>query len=321
MQPTTTPLTPIEQPPKRHILRTIILVVIALIIVGVATYFIAGNVQQANYEHDVKTELMKQNTVLRATAVNSVYKQTIPASIKSSDKVKIEVAISASGTSYCMAATSVGNAKIVYHMNEKTPADVPEKGTCIDAVTVAPSTPGDVAVASTSSTGITLEWSTSPYAASYNLQCAQDDSFINGLKLQPASGTSATVSGLSGNTAYKCRVAAVNTIGQSAWSLVVTAQTSLYSQPPANMKANIVSSSELSYSWDPVPGALYYNLQYTTDISFVKDVTTVRVDTTSGSIKGLKSFTGYFFRAEAVTSSFDDTHATYSGPAFARTQK
>ncbi|HEY8992520.1 MAG TPA: fibronectin type III domain-containing protein [Candidatus Microsaccharimonas sp.] len=321
MQPNTTPLTPIEQPPKRHIIRRIIVIIIALSIVGVVTYFIVGNVQQANYENNVKTELMKQNTVLRAAAVNSVYKQTIPASIKSSDKVKIEVSISTSGTSYCMAATSIGNAKIVYHMNEKTPADAPEKGTCVDTVTVAPSAPGDVAVASTGSTDITLEWSASPYAASYNLQCAQDDSFINGLKLQSVSGTSATVSGLSGDTAYTCRVAAVNKVGQSDWSLVVTAQTSLYSQPPANMKANIVSSSELSYSWDPVPGALYYNLQYTTDINFVKDVKTVRVDATSGSIKGLAPYTGYFFRAEAVTSSFDDTHATYSGPAFARTQK
>jgi hypothetical protein len=321
MQPTTNPLTPIEQPPKRHIIRRIIVIVIALIIVGVAGYFIIGNVQQANYENDVKTELIKQNTVLRATAVNSVYKQTIPASIKSSDKVKIEVTISTSGTSYCMAATSLGNTKTVYHMNDKTPIDAPQKGTCVDDVTVAPSAPGDFAVASTSSTGITLEWSASPYTATYNVQCAQDGSFINGLKLQSAPGTSTTVSGLSGDTAYNCRVAAVNKVGQSAWSLVVTAQTSLYAQPPTNMKANIVSSSELSYSWDPVPGALYYNLQYTTDINFVNDVTTVRVDTTSGSIKNLTSYTGYFFRAEAVTSSFDDTHAAYSGPAFARTQK
>jgi hypothetical protein len=321
MQPTTTPLTPIEQPPKRHIIRRTILVLIALIIIGVAGYFIIGKVQQSNYENDAKTELIKQNTVLRASAVNSVYKQTIPASIKSSDKVKIEVTISTSGTAYCMAATSLGNTKIKYHMNDKTAVDAPQKGSCVDDATVAPSTPGDVAVASTSATGITLEWSASPYAATYSVQCAQDDSFINGLKLQSASETSITVNGLSSNTAYNCRVAAVNKVGQSAWSLVVTAQTSLYAQPPTNMKANIVSSSELSYSWDPVPGAQYYNLQYTTDINFVDTVTTVRVDATSGSIKNLKSYTGYFFRAEAVTSSFDDTHAAYSAPAFARTQK
>ena len=88
-----------------------------------------------------------------------------------------------------------------------------------------------------------------------------------------------------------------------------------------HMKADIVSSSELSYSWDVVPKAQYYILQYTTDINFVKDVTQIRVDGTSGSITGLKTYTGYFFRAEAVTADFDATHAAFSDPAFARTKQ
>jgi hypothetical protein len=289
--------------------------------IGIIGYVVVQNMHQLAIEHDVKTELIKQNGAMQASVVAKVYKQTLPVSVKSTDKVTITISVSLSGTSYCIAATSIADAKVTYHMNETTPVDTPVKGSCLDDVTTVPSTPGDVSVASTSATAITIQWAATPYAATYNVQCAKDVSFVNGLQFGSSSSLNATVDKLDGDTQYYCRVAAANKAGQSTWSQTVQAQTNLYSQPPKNMKATIISSTELGYSWDAVPGARYYNVQYTTDIDFVTDVTTLRVDTASGSIKGLKPYTGYFFRSEAVTASFDATHAAYSDPAFARTTK
>ena len=220
-----------------------------------------------------------------------------------------------------MAATSTKDTKVAYHMNENTPIDTPAVGSCTDKVTILPSVPGTVTAAATGAKDVTLQWRSSTYATGYTAQCATNESFTDGLKLQSTSDQLATVKGLSDNTLYYCRVAATNTIGQSAWSLVIQAKTQLYAQSPVHMKADTVSSSELSYSWDVVPKAQYYILQYTTDINFMKDVTQIRVDSSSGSITGLKNYTGYFFRAEAVTADFDVTHAAFSNAAFARTKQ
>lgn len=319
MQPT---ISAIEPQPKRHTLRRVIIIILGLAIIVTAIFFIVQNVQHANQVNDVKTELIKQNKIIKASAVNNVYKQTLPPSVASTKTVKIDANIATAGTSYCISATSTTDTKITYHMDEKTAEDVPVNGGCTSGnSTTTPSVPGNVSIASTGPTDVTVQWNTSIYAADYTVQCATNGSFTAGMKMQKTSSLSLKIDGLTGDTLYYCRVAANNAHGQSLWSTTAQARTSLYSQPPSNMKASIVSSSELSYSWDAVPGAQYYILQYTTDINFMKDVTTVRVNSESGSIKGLQPYTGYFFRAEAVTAHFDQTHAAFSDPAFARTTK
>jgi hypothetical protein len=316
MQPSSTSF---ELPSQRHTLRRIIIVIIAILVVGVATFFTIRYVQHINIENDVKNEVVKQNKVIRATAVNGSYRQTLPQSIASTKTVTIDAMVSTTGTAYCIAATSKSDKKVVYHMDENTPENVPAQGDCGTSASVIAVVPGDVSVASTGTADVTLQWTAGLYATGYATQCAPNESFTTGLKIKTTANLSVIVDGLAGDTQYFCRVAATNQLGQSAWSPIVQARTTLYSQPPTNMKANIVSNNELSYSWDAVPGAEYYMLQYTTDINFVKDVTTVRVDGTSGSVKGLLPYTGYFFRAEAVTANFDATSAAYSAITFART--
>lgn len=314
-------ITSLESQPHRHIVRWSMVIIGALVIIAGATVLIINNIHRTNLENDVKTELIKQDNILRLSGVSGIYRQTLPSTIKSTSKVNILTLVSVEGTSYCIAATSTKDTKIVYHMNESTPIDAPTVGSCTDKVTILPSVPSTVSAVSTGAKDVTLQWRPSTYATGYTAQCATNESFIEGLKLQSTSDQSATVKGLSDNTLYYCRVAATNTVGQSAWSLVVQAKTHLYAQPPIHMKADIVSSSELSYAWDAVPKAQYYILQYTTDINFTKDVTQIRVDSISGSITGLKNYTGYFFRVEAVTADFDATHAAFSDPAFARTKQ
>jgi|GEM_PF-2947550 len=320
MEPTIT--TPTNSTPPRHTLRRIIIVTLLLAVIAGAVFLIVSHVQYTNLENSVKTELVKQNKAIKTAAVGGIYKQTLPKGVASTDKVRIDAKVAVTGASYCIAATSTEDTKVAYHMNEKTPDDAPEKGDCLTGTSSSTaSVPGDVAVSSTGTTDITLGWSASVYATGYTVECATDASFTAGLHSQSTDKLSITITNLASSTTYYCHVAATSQNGVSAWSTTLQAETNLYAQPPKNMKATIVSSTELGYSWDAVPGAQYYMLEYTTDINFVDNVTSIRVDGTSGSIKSLQPATGYFLRAEAVTANFDQTTAAYSDQAFARTKK
>ncbi len=317
------PNTIITEPRQNHYVALKIIVgVVILAVIAAVSFSIIQKVHFSNLQNDVKNEVIKQNKIIKSSKVDKTYKQTLPTSIASTDKVRISAIVATTGTSYCIAGTSKADTKIVYHMDENTPEDTPVVGDCSSGDgSVAASVPGDFAILSAGDTDLTLKWSAGLYATSYTAQCALDTNFTSGLHSKTISNLSVTVDNLRSNSMYYCRVAASNSHGQSVWSPSLQGQTNLYAQPPANMKADIVSSTELSYRWDAVLGAQYYILQYTTDINFVKDVTAVQVAKTSGTITGLQPYTGYFFRAEAVTSSFDQTHAAFSDSAFARTKK
>ena len=311
-----------EPKPNRHVVLKLIVGVVILTIIAAVSFFIMQKVHFSNLQNDVKNEVIKQNKILKSSAVNKMYKQTLPTSIASTNNVKISAIVATTGTSYCLAGTSKADTRIAYHMDENTPVDIPAASDCNSGDGyVAASVPGDFAISSAGLTYLTLKWSAGLYATSYTTQCALDTNFTAGLHSKTLSDLSATIDNLASNSTYYCRVAASNSHGQSVWSPSLQGQTNLYAQPPANMKADIVSSTELSYGWDAVPGAQYYILQYTTDINFVNDVTSVQVTKTSGTITGLQPYTGYFFRSEPVTGSFDQTHAAFSNPAFARTKK
>ncbi|MFD8804959.1 chitinase [Streptomyces sp. NPDC059597] len=81
-----------------------------------------------------------------------------------------------------------------------------------------PAAPGGLAVSGTTSSSVSLAWNTVSGASSYNV-------YRDGSKVTSASGTSATVSGLSASTSYSFQVTAVNSAGESAKSSAVTATT------------------------------------------------------------------------------------------------
>lgn len=87
-----------------------------------------------------------------------------------------------------------------------------------------PATPTGLAAGSVTSSSVALSWSAVTGATSYAI-------YRDGVKVQTASGTSATVSGLSAATAYSFQVTAVNDAGESPKSTAVTATTSTGSGP------------------------------------------------------------------------------------------
>ncbi|MDC0770284.1 chitinase [Streptomyces sp. HD] len=81
-----------------------------------------------------------------------------------------------------------------------------------------PAAPTDLKTGTVTSSSVALSWSPVPGATGYAV-------YRDGVKVQTATGTSATIGGLSPSTAYSFQVAAVNDAGESAKSATVTATT------------------------------------------------------------------------------------------------
>jgi len=321
MQPTITYQPQLEPQKKRHVLLKIIISIVVVAIIAGITFFVARSMQQVSRENEVKTELIKQNKLIKASAKNSVYPSSLPDGVKTTSTVIIDATISSTGTAYCIAGTSKSDAKVIYHMDAATPDQEPAKGSCSDGATVAPLTPSNLAVGSVSAGAISLMWNTAPYAASYTVQCATDKNFISELVSRTTSDTKLLVDKLSGGILYYCRVSAGNSIGQSGWSSTVDGLTNPVSLVPTELKATTVSSSQLRYSWKAVPGASSYVVEYSKDINFENDVTRIPTKLTSGDVTGLKPYTEYYFHVKAITPQFDSDHASFSELVIGRTAK
>lgn len=317
MQPQPQP----QSPSRRRIVSRVIIVIILLVVIAGITLLAIRTIQRTNLENSVKTEIIKQNKLIKSVAKNNVFSPTLPDGVKSTNTVAIHATVSASGTAYCIDAQSKSNKDVVFYMDKATPEDAPLKGGCADNATVPPLTPLDVAVDSVGAGAITLSWSEAPYAAAYTVQCATDTLFISGLTSKTVDSTQITLSNLDAGVDYFCRVAASNVRGQSGWSSIVTAKSAAVSIAPGNLKVSTVSQSELSYSWSSVPGASSYVLEYSTDIGFSKDVVQVPTTATSGTMKNLKTYTAYYLHVKAITPGFDSSRAAFSEMLLGRTAK
>ncbi|WP_405572375.1 glycoside hydrolase family 18 protein [Streptomyces sp. NBC_01167] len=103
----------------------------------------------------------------------------------------------------------------------------PDGGGGTDPEPGIPSAPAGVSVGSVTSSSVSLNWGAVSGAAGYNI-------YRDGTRVQSASGTSATVSGLAANTSYQFQVTATNSAGESPKSAAVTGRTSQGTGNPGN---------------------------------------------------------------------------------------
>ncbi|WP_445025888.1 chitinase [Streptomyces sp. SAS_270] len=94
----------------------------------------------------------------------------------------------------------------------------PDGGGGGDPAPTIPAAPAGLAVASTTSSSVSLSWNTVSGATGYNV-------YRDGTKVTAVTGTSATDSGLAASTSYSFRVTATNSAGESAKSTAVTGTT------------------------------------------------------------------------------------------------
>ncbi len=94
----------------------------------------------------------------------------------------------------------------------------PDGGGGGDPAPTAPAAPTGLTATGTTSSSVSLSWSTVSNATGYNV-------YRNGTKVASVTGTSATVTGLTASTSYSFQVTATNAAGESAKSATVTATT------------------------------------------------------------------------------------------------
>ena len=94
----------------------------------------------------------------------------------------------------------------------------PDGGGGGDPAPTVPAAPTGVSVSSTTSSSVSLTWSTVSGATGYNV-------YRNGTKITAVTGTSATVTGLAASTSYSFQVTATNSAGESGKSATVTGTT------------------------------------------------------------------------------------------------
>ena len=154
-------------------------------------------------------------------------------------------------------------------------------------------------------TSLQFQWRASTGATSYEVQWTTDKKFEVGIdKAAGIVSTFYAVGGLSGNTDYYWRARANGPQGSSAWSAIWgfrTASSGL-SKPtlvsPQDMSANVPANVQLL--WNSTPGAVSYDLQWTTNKKFEAGIAEVRgVNTLFYSLGSLTSSTDYYWRVRA----------------------
>jgi len=195
----------------------------------------------------------------------------------------------------------------------------------------APDTPTNVTATATSSSSITVSWSSVSGATSYNIYGGVN-SFDYSLL-----GTSTTFSyshtGLSANTTYYYKVSALNSIGESAQSDKVSAKTlkddssggtDLPDVPntpntpnttlsvPTNVKATASSSNRIFVSWSSVSLASGYYIYRSLSSSgdFIKVGTTDSI-TTYFSDTGLSAGTDYYYKVASYNKNGESAQSDY----------
>lgn len=168
-----------------------------------------------------------------------------------------------------------------------------------------------------SATGVavnpTLIWNASLGARSYRLQVSTEVSFTQLANIvydtSGISRESATLKGLSAYSQYYWRVDATDSSGTSAWSSVwhFTTAAGTHLLPPtlalpSNGATGAVTDPILS--WNGVSGAVYYELQVSSDTTFTTVLFERRnLTATSQEVAGLSEATTYYWRVKASDSS------------------
>ncbi len=175
-------------------------------------------------------------------------------------------------------------------------------GTAPAPTGTAPAAPANFTASAVSSSQVSLNWSASSGATSYNIY-----ELVGGQAtlITSVTGTSYTVSGLAASTTYSFEVAAVNAAGSTAtgWAQATTPGAAVTVSAPANVHATATSSTVATVSWNGVAGATGYLVYEWNGFQGVQ-VASAAAGTTSVSVAGQTAgATEYFYVTAYNTNS------------------
>ena len=129
-----------------------------------------------------------------------------------------------------------------------------------------PAIPSNVKATATSSTSITVSWSSVSYADNYDVYYETGSTPMS--RLTTVTGTSYTHTGLQPNTAYNYYVTATNSAGTSDYSSRASAMTPIDDaagrrpSAPTGVTATLLPSGNIRISWNLVDLATSYDVFY-----------------------------------------------------------
>jgi fibronectin type 3 domain-containing protein len=187
------------------------------------------------------------------------------------------------------------------------------------SVTVPPAQVANVAVAATAAGSLTVSWSATSGAKSYEVLEATTSGDLGTTPVKSGITTdSYTATGLTPGQQYFFGVVAVNAGGTSP--TVVQVSGTVLPAVPAGLAATAGNAS-VSLTWSAAAGAATYNVyQGTTAGGEGTTAVQTGISGTSASITGLTNGTAYYFTVAAVdaggtSAASNEAHATPSAPS------
>lgn len=233
------------------------------------------------------------NAVLGATGYQ-VFQGTTPGG-EGSNPVSVPA-----GTAFT--DTGLINGTIYYYqVSASNSAGTGSRSTEASATPLSPPAAPAGLTATAGNTQVSLTWTASADAVSYNVKRAT----VSGgpyVTVTSPSGASATDTGLVNGTTYYYVVSAVNASGESGNSREASAQPLTPPSAPATLKA-VAGNAQVALTWSAVPGATSYNLyrsagSYSYPVLYQQGVTASTYTDT-----GLSNGTQYVYKVAAVNAA------------------
>src|SRR5690242_547053 len=189
----------------------------------------------------------------------------------------------------------------------------------VNISSTAPQSPTNLSATAISSSQVNLSWSApsdngGSAITGYMIERSQDNGNTWTTIISNTGSTSTTYSntGLSPSTTYTYRVSAINSVGTSSPSNVASATTNTQlfpPQPPTNLSATAVSSSQINLSWNAPSsngGSVVngYKIERSTDSGSTWStlISNTGSASTTYSNTGLSPSTTYTYRVSAINS-------------------
>lgn len=181
-----------------------------------------------------------------------------------------------------------------------------------------PDAPDDLELEVISSTSIRLTWEdNSDDETGFRIERRTSGGDYTQIGTVGKNVTTITNSGLKNDTKYYYRVRAYNTIGNSAYTDEVSAETGVIPKVPSALKAEAVSSSKIELTWkDNSNNETGFKIERRTSGGSFKQIDRVGKNVTTYTDTGLSSDTRYYYRVRAYT---DSNNSAYTSEASATT--